>query len=296
MKKTFKILLFISMIAIFTSCEDKKDVVVFGETEWYKSWLWKKYEPVIMERILKLDFNEDAKYWLRDKPLKFELRTINDEPVDNIKLYVNDKLCENNIFILSVDDKEAKIGIEFNDDAEEGSHSYIIKHIGVNNKSKLDDVSFESFGHNNSMTIKKTVVQNPTKVWTLSLLIAMFVFAILWWIVSRFIIWRPTSFSKVYIDYNDGMGQKCVKMTGKYELMCTNNPKSKDSLFSEIFKGKRQYEVNSFWTHDIVINDGKRRKINLQGMKNYTLNGQNVRRETFDIINDNGTKVTIETT
>ena len=54
MKKTFKILLFISMIAIFTSCEDKKDVVVFGETEWYKSWLWKKYEPVIMERILKL--------------------------------------------------------------------------------------------------------------------------------------------------------------------------------------------------------------------------------------------------
>ena len=74
MRKIFKLLLLFMLAVTFVSCKDKKDVVIFGETEWYKPWLWSKYEPIIMERTFELEFNEDAKLWLKDTPLKFELR------------------------------------------------------------------------------------------------------------------------------------------------------------------------------------------------------------------------------
>lgn len=286
----------LSIVVVFTSCKEKKNVVVFGETEWYKPWLWKKYTPVIMERTLELDFNEDAKYWLKDKPIRFELRTINDEPVENIKFYVNDELCENNKFEVSVDDKEVKLGIEFEESAEEGDHNYILKYLGNNSKNKLDVVAFDSFGYDNSITAKKKIVDNPAKVLCSWSIVSLIIAVVLWYIVSRFILWKSVPFSKILIDYNDGMGQKTVKMNGRYELVCTNNSKSKDSSLAKIFKGKKQYEVNSFWTHDLMISDGKRRKIKLQGLKNYSLEGQSVQKQPFVIINNKGNKVTIITT
>ena len=297
MKRLFKVLLILSVVLLSTSCNGRKDVVVFGETEWYKPWLWKEYEPVIMERTLVFDFNEDAKYWLKDKPLEFELRTINDEPVENIKLYINDELCENNVFTVSVENKEVKMGIVFDDSVEEGNHDYIIKYLGGNNKNKLDVVSFESFGHDNSITAKKKIVNNPAMVLTRNISFTFLITCVLWFLLSRLVIWRETSFSVVNIDYNDGNGPKRIKMSGKYELVCTNNNQLKDSLFAKIFKGKKQYEVNEFWTHDIVLGDGARRnKIKVQGLKNFSISGNSTRRVPFDIMNDKGNKVTIRTT
>lgn len=297
MKKLLKILFVLIIIVSFTSCKDKKDVVVFGETEWYEPWMWKEYEPVIMERYIEFDFNEEAKHWLQGKPLKFELRTIDDDPVKNIKLYVNDKYCADNIFVINVQDTEAKIGIEFEKTAKEGNHSYIIKYIPSGGESlKLDVISFESFGYNNSIQAKKKDVANPAKVATIWSVIGFVALCVLWLIVSRLIIWSSTSFSTIYIDYNDNMGPKRIRMNGKYELVCTNNPRKKDSFMAKIFKGSKQYEYNDFWSHDVIICDGARKKVRVQGLKDFTLVGENRRNERFEIINDRDEKVTIETT
>lgn len=295
MKHLFKILFVLLVTISFTSCKEK--TVVFGETEWYEPWLWKEYTPVIMERHLEFEFNEEAKHWLKDKPLKFELRTLDDEPVKNIKLYVNDEYCKNNVFVINVEDTEAKIGIEFEEKANEGSYDYIIKHIPEGGKSmKLDVVSFDSFGYKDSIRANKKHVANPAKVATTWSLIIFVALCVLWLIVSRFIIWPSTSFSIIYIDYNDKMGPKKIKMSGKYELVCTNNPNKKDSFFAKIFKGSRQYEVNQFWSHDVIFCDGMRKKVKVVGLKDFVLVGENRRRESFEIINDRDETVKIETT
>lgn len=297
MRKIFKLLLLFMLAVTFVSCKDKKDVVIFGETEWYKPWLWSKYEPIIMERTFELEFNEDAKLWLKDTPLKFELRTIDDAPVEDIKLYVNGELCENNVFTVSVDDVELKMGIELDDNIKEGNYNYIIKYLGSDDNVKLDVVSFESFGYDNSIQVKKKIVKNPVMVATISSAVLFMILCLLWLFVSRIIIWRATSFSTVYIDYNDGMGPKRIRMSGKYQLVCTNNNKAKDSLLSWIFKGSRQYEFNDFWTHDVVMYDGSRRNnIRVQGLKDFCLIGESIRKERFEIENDKGDKVIIETT
>ena len=200
MRKIFKLLLLFMLAVTFVSCKDKKDVVIFGETEWYKPWLWSKYEPIIMERTFELEFNEDAKLWLKDTPLKFELRTIDDAPVEDIKLYVNGELCENNVFTVSVDDVELKMGIELDDNVKEGNYNYIIKYLGSDDNIKLDVVSFESFGYDNSIQVKKKIVKNPVMLATISSAVLFMILCLLWLFVSRIIIWRATSFSTVYID------------------------------------------------------------------------------------------------
>lgn len=297
MKRLSIILVFV-FVAFFTSCKDKKDVVIFGETEWYKPWLGSEYEPIIMERYLEFEFNDDAKALLKDQTFKFELRTIEDTPVHNVILYVDDVRCEDNIFAITTRDAEVKIGIEFKNDAAEGRHDYIIKPLNsANSDMNLDVISFESFGYEDSIQVRKIDVANPVKVLTITLIVIFFAICFLWYVVSRLFIWRSTSFSKIYIDYNDNMGPKCIKMSGKYELVCTNNYKAKDALFAKIFKGSKQYEKNEFWSHDVIITSGGgRNKIRVQGLKDFEVVGETIRKERFEIVNDKGNKVTIETT
>lgn len=298
MKKLFKILFVLTIVIAFTSCDkEQKEIVIFGEAEWYEPWLGKKCDPVVMERELDLNFNDYAKHTLKSVPLKFELRTIDDAPANNIKLYVNDELCENNIFTITVDDTKLKLGLEFEEGGDdEGSHDYIIKHVANGSNVKLDVVEYVSFGHDNSIQAKKIVVANPRKVGTITGLTVFAVLCIVWFILSRFIIWRSTSFSIIYIDYNDNMGPRRIRMNGKYELVCTSNYKAKDSLMSKIFKGSRMYETNEFWSHDVVFCDGSRKKIRVQGLRDFNLVGENRRKERFEIVNNKGDKVIIETT
>ena len=298
MKRLLKLLFVLMIVIAFVSCrKDQKETVIFGETEWYEPWLGKRCVPAIMERELELNFNDYAKHTLNDIPLKFELRTVDDTPAENIRLYVNDELCENNIFTITVEDTKIKIGLEFEEGGEdEGSHDYIIKHIAKGSDVKLDVVEYISFGYDNSIQAKKIVVANPRKVATLSGLTAFVVICIVWLILSRFVIWRSTSFSTIYIDYNDNMGPKRIRMNGKYELVCTNNYKTKDSFGAKIFKGSKQYEYHEFWSHDIIICDGSKKKVRVQGLKEFNLTGENRRGERFEIVNDKGDRVIIETT
>ena len=298
MKKSLKILSLLTIVIAFTSCKkDSKENVIFGESEWYEPWLGKECTPVIMEQELELNFNDFAKHTLKGVPLKFELRTIDDAPADNIKLYANDEFCDNNIFTIAIEDTILKLGLEFKEGCEnEGGHDYIIKHIANSSDIKLDVVEYISFGHNNSIRAKKVIVANPRKVATLSGLTAFIIICIVWFILSRFVIWRSTSFSTIYIDYNDGMGPKRVRMNGKYELVCTNEYKAKDSFGAKIFKGSKQYEYHEFWSHDVIICDGSRNKIRVQGLKEFNLIGENRRKERFEILNDKDDKVIIETT
>lgn len=296
--KTLIYLFIISIAFFFSSCQ-KDETTIYGETEWYRPWLFHSYTPIKMERTLDLEFNNDAKRWLKSNPLCFQLFEINGEGnlqiANNVKLYVNDELCENNIFSIDVKNQSIKLAVEFSDEADEGIHSFIIKDITAGSK-KLDVITFEGFGKDDIIHVQKIIIMNPLKKNVILISIVILILAILWYFISRFIIWRSVSFSKVYITYPN-QEHHTIRMSGKYQLVCSNNKHAKDSFLSVIIKGQKQYEYNEFWSHPIIIERGRNSKsIRISKLGDFILNGEKNRKQPFEIIDSEGNKVIIETT
>lgn len=302
MKALFRILPFLAVVTILTACgEDKAKYVLFGETKAYESWLWDEYTPQKMERYLDLEWNKASINWLKDKPITFEVFTLDDNgveiPATDVKVYKNDVLCDGNCFSITTRETEIKFALEFKDAATEGEHVYFLKYIPEKGQDTLlDEVSFERFGTNNRLKADKDIIMNPLKeivIWTGSILL---IISILWYLLSRFVLWPSTPFSKVNITYGDGV-ERTIRMKGGYTLVCTSNPKSKDSMFGKIFKGHRTFEYNDFWSDPITINRGSRRtSISISGRRKYTIDGNMIRRSPIKIINENGDQVIVETT
>ena len=291
--------LFIISIALFFSSCQKDETTIYGETELYRPWLFHSYTPIKMERTLDLEFNNDAKRWLESNPLCFQLFEINEEgniqSANNVKLYVNDELCENNIFFIDVKNQSIKLAIEFSDEADEGIHSFIIKDITAGSK-KLDVITFEGFGKDDIIHVQKIIIMNPLKKNVILISVVIIILAIIWYFISRFIIWKSVSFSKVYITYPN-QEHHTIRMSGKYQLVCSNNKYTKDSFLSVIIKGQKQYEYNEFWSHPIIIERGRNSKsIRISKLGDFILNGEKNRKQPFEIIDLEGNKVIIETT
>lgn len=302
MKALLRILPFFAVITVLISCGESKDkYATFGKTQAYESWLWDEYVPQKMERYLDLEWNKASIDWLKGEKIKLAVYTQDDNgneiPATNVNIYINDILCDGNSFYITTEETEVKFALEFKDEASEGEHVFFLKYIqeGMGGEI-LDDISFEKFGTENKLSADKEVIMNPLKkkvIWGSTIFFAL---CIVWYIVSRFMIWRSTPFSKVSITYSDGR-ERTIRMRGGYSLVCTANTKTKDSLLSKIFKGSKTYEYNDFWTYPIELNRGsKRRSISITGRKKYTVDGVMERRMPIEIINENGDKAIIQTT
>lgn len=296
MKRFIKFLVFTALFASFSACDDVKDKAMkWGETEFYSSSFLQDYEPVIMTKTLNFALNEDGSD-LKDAEFEFELyeKTSNGETekATGIILHKNGAPCPNNVLTIKGGEGKIVVGIEFTANAAEGNHELSLKLKSLN---RLDRVNYDaSLG--DWFYASKTNIMNPADkmaIWGTIIFIAI---CFTWYLISRFIFWSSTAFSRVTITYNNGC-ESTIKMRGGYKLVCTSNTKSKDSLFEKIFKGSRRFEYNDFWEYPINISTGSRRNnVSITGAKRYSINGDKVRRSPIEIINENGDKVTIQTT
>ena len=302
MKALLRILPFLAVMTLLTSCgESKEKYAIFGKTQAYESWLWDEYIPQKMERYLDLEWNKASIDLLKEKEIELAVYTLDDNgyetPATNVNIYKNDILCDGNSFCITTEETEVKFALEFKKEASEGEHVFFLKYIaeGIENEI-LDEISFEKFGEENKLIADKEIIMNPLKkkvIWGSTIFFAL---CLVWYIVSRFMLWRSTPFSKVSISYSDG-SERTIRMRGGYSLVCTANTKTKDSLLSKIFKGSKTYEYNDFWTYPIELNRGsKRRSVSIVGRKKYTVDGVMERRRPIEIINENGNKAIIQTT
>lgn len=292
MKKSGILYLIISAF-IFSSCGEKiseKDIL--GVTQYFDSFLFCDYEPQIIKQELEFDFNGDAKHYIKSD-IKLQVlqkdKDGNLQPLTGVKVYQNGKEVENQVLTITTSDKSAELGIEFTGEATEGFYNLYLKEYETNfldEPVKLED----------TMYVKKEVIWNPLALYLLIGLIIFVIAVVVWYILSRFILWPSVPFGKVTLDYNDGYGDTVVRMSGKYELILTNNKNMKDSFFSKLLKGSRQYEYNEFWEHPITIKKGYGKKLSITGLKTFSVEGEKIRRETFYIENENGNQVKIETT
>lgn len=325
MKRYIYILAALCGSLMLFSCEKTVDSSTWGATEYYKDFLFKKCPPDTLLRTLVVSFNEESEKLPRDsRTLVFSLCKMTDvgEAIRVIpseaQVFVNGQASEDNTISIKptgIPDEvqRIKVGIvlnkQFLDSIDEDCMvSYFLKvekNPGFDRLNDLDicaadsrkatpvlDKSKDSW---TPMTLYINVVSNSLKqgvIWgsILSLLLYL-----IWFLVSRFSIWKRTSFSNVYIDYHDGAGRMPIRMNGAYELVFTGNPRAKDSVLAKIFKGSRKYEYNDFWQHDISMKDGRLRgSVKLSGLRSYYTSTDPERGIEFNIFNESGKKVTIE--
>ncbi len=300
-----KILPLILLSLWFWSCKkttENPNRVIWGETEYYNNFLIKKYEPVIMTQTLELKFSDDAKRLL-NSDIKFEAVERNEQDkfvkVKGIKLYKNRILCADGILRINSKEKEQNIelGIEFTEDAKEGNHTLYLQVIDGGGLDRIDDTDLSAddeiiLAH--EWVVKKNDVYNPLAKLLFWVGVAIIVILIACFIVSR--ITNPsTKFSKLYIDYHDGSGEKRIRMGSGYKLLCTNK-KTRFSILYKFFVGVVKVEVNDFWEHPLTMKSGRRDSIRISGLGEYSLDEEEtIRKEPFTITNNSGQKVTITT-
>lgn len=280
---------------ILTSC-NKEPGHVMGVTEYYPSFLFYKYEPVIMTQTLEFDFNEDAKRYIKSDILLEVVEKDSDGKLQSldgkVKVYKNGQECNKTIVPVSLDEETIDLGIEFTAEAE--LDKYYNLYLIESGRKQLDELILIDV--EDAMYVLKKDANNPLKEGLIYGIIILLIVSVVWYILSRFILWPSTPFGRISIDYNDGMGDNTVRMYGKYELILTNDKNKKDSFFAKLFKGSRQYEYNDFWTHPITIKKGyKRGAVSVMGLRTFSLEGEKIRKETFVISNENGDEVKIIT-
>lgn len=325
MKRLTYILAALCGSLILFSCESAVDSNTWGATEYYKDFLFKKCPPDTLVRTLTVSFNgESEKLDLDNRTLVLSLYKVTDSGEakrvmpSEAQVFVNGQASEDNTIAVAPTGtpdelQRIKVGIvlskQFLDSVDgDCTVSYILKveeNPGFDRLNDLDICATDSRKATpildktkdswTPMTLYVDTVSNSLKQGVIWGSISLVVFYIIWFLVSRFAIWKRTSFSNVYIDYNDGAGRMPIRMNGAYELVFTGNPRAKDSVFAKIFKGSRKYEYNEFWQHDIVMKDGRLRgMVKLSGLRSYYTSADPERGIEFNIFDENGKKVTIE--
>jgi len=291
--KTYKILLVALAAIVFSSCGKHISGEFWGETEYYSNFLFKKYEPVVMEKTLEFDFNDDAQRLITGD-IEFEVVKKDEHdafaPAQEVVLYKNGAKCANNILKVKSSEKELSLGIEFTKEAREGYYTLYLREKGA---SGLDRIEYLEL--TNGFCVRKSDVWNPLANGLFYGLIGLILFLLLWYILSRR--FNPNNkFSKIYFDYHDGAGEQVRRGVGScYKVVCVNKMQ-RVSPFSKFFVGNVFYEVNDFWTSPVTLKSGTRNTIKLSGVVNYELDSEEtIRKEPFTLTNENGQKATITT-
>lgn len=314
MKKT---LLYIVSAAIavlsFSACAGEDETVVNGasfEIRSFDDFLWKKDAVDTIKFSINTEFVEcdDVR-----RPLVLALCDSDGKIISQEKasLFVNgEKSADNKVKVNVSNGKQTTdLGVVVNtalleDDATFNWHIMLCDDAGLSKiysehsdgvrSQVLDD---EKWVYGLDVQIRNRHVANTLKVWTNIVFWVILIALVTWIALAHFVIWPSTRFSKVMIDYNDGVGPRPIRMSGCYQLVLTDNPRMKDSFLKKIFKGSCRYEVNEFWTHPVIIkNSAARNSVRVNNLRSFYINGETLRKQEFEIINENDSKVTIITT
>lgn len=147
MLKINRCVIFILFTSILYSCKKEVDAsMLWGKTDYYTDFLFNDYEPVKMNKTMCFETNEDAngrvgnvKFGIYKKIEDNSYVTVKNE----IRLYKNGILCEDNILLVTPQDKELELGIEFTPEAEEGVHKWFLKVLDNGGFDRINDYSME---------------------------------------------------------------------------------------------------------------------------------------------------------
>ncbi len=294
MKRLALYLSIICSMCVLSSCESDS-TIDWGKTKFYEdSFLW-KYEPVIMTKTLKFDFNDVAKKRYAGKEFVFQVTEFSLEQnrkivAKSVKVYKNGVLCPNNEFVVTPEEQQVNIGIEFLPGATPGKHHLYLECQSLNLLDQFDNMLDSGFD------IVKKDVMNPANKGLMWLAIVLAATYLLWLCFLRPIFYPYVKFSRMVITYPGG--EECmVRTAGKTAVILTNKEKAKrykQGFFSTLFMTKHLVVVNDVWTSTVTIKSKKGRYHRIAGSVGYTPD-EPERGEVFTLITDEGVRVNVET-
>lgn len=260
--------------SIFISCGEKEmdTSMLWGETDYYSDFLFKNYEPVKMTKTICFETNEDANG--RVSNVKFGLyKKTEDEsyiPVkDEIRLYKNNVLCENNVLLITPEDHEVQLGIEFTPEAEEGVHKWFLKVLDNGGFDRINEYATEE----DSLPLllewkaEKNDIINPLKLGMNISLFVLFGLILIWFLIMKPIIY-PT-FRIGNIQFTNGSYFSTKRIYGARKLVVTNSSKTQNAI-NKLLTGRIIYERNEFWIDEWELHPkGKGGRLNTN--RKYTI-------------------------
>lgn len=266
MKQKLQFVVLLLGIGLLTSCglNGDKTSELWGETEYYNDFLWNHYEPLVMQRTLCFEWNEDA---LTDKtPIKLALRARKEDfsykKAKHIKLYRLKengewKPCKNLEFKVKPGTNRVTLGIEFKEEAKDSVYNLAFCVQDAGNIDLVNEENVYNTTHVTPICIRtiKTTKMNPLAKLIMWIGILILTALLLWRLILRRMVFPTFAFSNLHIMYLDGESKKGIEdcnMSDVRKIVCTNTNLSQGRL-NYFFTGRVEYVTNPFWTSPVEI-------------------------------------------
>lgn len=294
-KLSMIILAVISMLTIGCSKENDKNTVLWGKTNTYDPFLWKKQTPDTLKQTLCFDFNDDAVKYM-SSPLKLgvfekdENGHLRQVKPDEMELFVNGKPVEGNVISVDASEKEAEIGVVFNSNAENKTHYWYIKPIDTTGLDRINDR--DSYGNDEAVMeikLQKHHVMNPLAKGLMWLGIIVLAALILWFTILKTMVFPTFRVTRLQLEGPAPYFSQ-LKIKGYRKCMLSASPK-KQNWLDRIFTGAIKYETNPIWSTPIVIEPRNRKSVRIYPDKNtYMIDARYLNTDTDYVIVNEQTK------
>lgn len=307
MKKIFAILFFALVALGATSCQES---YLWGETKYYKDFLWCKYTPVEMTQTIEFGLNSDGeKFFDSNKAyIKFKVVGKDGKTPKHIDITFNGERCDDYTFVVRPNGESVsgRLGVIFHNDAPKGKYEYLIRYVDNRHISKVEidgrDVYVGNYelevGKNiwgfglddsNPICVKKRDVTNPLLVGLIAGLVSFLAIVILWLVARRFI-YPPIKGAVSFAGPGNYGG---FIQSNRYVRMVFTNQFKKQGFFDRFFKGKTKYFVGEVWVTPIEIRRSRDNEIRVITSGGFICNSY-ITRGTTATIRNSITRVTGE--
>lgn len=294
MKKYIFILLI--GFGVLCSCNSQEEEIrIWGELEYYDSFLWSKYVPDTLRHILKYEFNDCASEL--QEPVIFSLYMMSEDGGNcrktsnqDVELYIDGVLSPDNTFQLSPNSNknEVEFGIVlknkllYEKDIDR-DFKFVFK---VEDNPGIDRINNYSINSSNTplldenkdaqtpIVVKVKHVSNRLRVCIDSILsfIGILVICVL---VIWFLILKGLNYPKldVAVDINGAYYLHKSKNRYRMIVLCDGSYDKRQSYLNKLFTGEVFYSVNDMWSDGPVsiVPSGKNVRIKLDGNEKYTI-------------------------
>lgn len=256
--------------AVLVSCNkgNEQEVVVWGNTNTYDPFLWKKQVPDTLKRTMCFEFNDDARQYLSN-PLRLGVFKKDAAghlcPVrtDEMQLYVNGKAAEDNIIRVTPSESEAEVGIVFNPQAENKMHYWYLKPVDGGGLDRINDK--DEYGADEAvmeLRLRKRHVMNPLKEGLMWFGIIVLGALILWFVLLKHLFFPTFRVTRLMLTGPEPYMSQ-LKIKG-YRLCVLAAKPQKQSWLNKVFAGEIKYETNPLWTAPVVFEPRDKKSIRVR--------------------------------
>lgn len=305
--KRFFLLAVLCPLMLLVSCGKKTDdpnaPARWGKDNYYDKFLWKKHVPDTLYKTMSFDFNEDARNYMQ-RPLRLGLFKKTDSgkmlPVteSEMEVFVDGRKCPGNIIDVEPGTENLKVGIVFNNDAENKVHHWFFRSVDDGGLERINDMDPDTYNADNASLMdveaEKHKVMNPLAEGSLLTGILLVAALLVWMLVLKPIIFPTFRVGKIQLS--DPIPYNSLKRMRGYRKMILTDKLPRQGFFDKIFAGKILYEVNELWTGPVAIEPKDKNSVRLRCPKDYMADARVLKKnQDYSIQNmTTGNKTTIK--